>query len=371
MKIALCTPFKPLDHPTVSGDVTIARDLADALESFGHTLTPLPFFSAKKIYERPEVLADADRALDAMIEAARGADCWLTYGTYYKVPDIFGPDGSEELRLPYFIFQASYAVNRAQNPETRPGYMLNKRAMLRADHIFCNRVNDLRGCARILPDDRYSPVRPGLPDGLFGRDEAARKRLREIWGVGDSVVVTTAAMMRHGVKAEGVRWVVETCADLIRQGRDLRLVVAGDGPRRGEIEAMATKTLGGRVRFLGMVERSALAGVLSAGDLFAFPGLEESVGMVYLEAQRCGLPAVATDDEGAPHVIDHQRSGLITPVEKTAFTEAVGRLADDPVMRRAMGAQAMDYVQKEHMAAANYREMAQTMERIVKQRTTR
>lgn len=368
MKIAFCTPFKPIDHTSVSGDVTIGRDLFDALGELGHHVIRLPYFPAKRIYERTDELAAADKALDAMIEAARDADCWLTYGTYYKVPDIFGPDAVDELRLPYFIFQASYAVNRSQNAKTRPGYMLNKRAMLRADHIFCNRLNDLRGCAKLLPAEKYSEVKPGLPDGVFQRDEAARTRLRHAWDVGNSVVVTTAAMMRPGVKTEGLRWVIESCAELIQSGRDIRLVVAGDGPMRQEIEALAVAALGDRVTFLGMVDRTALAEVFSAGDLFAFPGLEESVGMVYLEAQRCGLPAVATDDEGAPNVIKHDTSGLITPVNKAAFTEAVGRLVDDAALRRTLGGLAELYVAQEHMATANYRDMVRIMERIVEQR---
>ena len=365
MKIALCTPFKPVNHPSVSGDVTIARDLLDTLARLGHEVVPVEYFPAKDICWKPGRWAGAVAALGTMIGQARGADCWLTYGSYYKVPDIFGPTAARRLGLPYFIFQASYARNRAKRVSTWPGYRLNKRAMLRADHIFCNRVNDVRGCARLLPEERYTYVKPGLPDGMFRRDETARSRLREAWGVGDTVVVMTAAMMRHGVKTEGLGWVIRTCGDLVSQGRDLRLIIAGDGPRRGEIESLARERLGERVRFLGMVARGDLAGVFSAGDIFAFPGLEESVGMVYLEAQQCGLPVVATDDEGAPHVIGHGRSGLITPVSESAFTEAVDRLLVDAGLRTALGRQAVEFVEGEHNAATNYRKMERIMERVI------
>ena len=107
---------------------------------------------------------------------------------------------SRRLGIPYFIFQASYAQKRGEHLATWPGYRLNRRAMLRADHVFLNRAADEEGCARLLPAHRFSLIRPGLPAGLFARDEAARARLRAEWGAGDAVVIATVAMMRPGVK---------------------------------------------------------------------------------------------------------------------------------------------------------------------------
>jgi len=365
VNIALCTPFKPLNHPRISGDVTIVRDLAAGLEGLGHTVTALPHHPARLIWQRPNLWPGALLALDRMVRAGRGADCWLTYGSYYKVPDVFGPDGARRLGIPYFIFQASYAQKRGERLATWPGYRLNRRAMLRADHVFLNRAVDEEGCAKLLPAHRYSMVRPGLPAGLFVRDAAARDRLRTEWAAGDAVVVATVAMMRPGVKVEGLRWAVETCAELIGRGRDLRLVVAGDGPCRTEVESLARERLGERVRFLGRMERAGLAGFFSAADLFAFPGLRESVGMAYLEAQACGLPVVATDDEGAPQVVAHERSGLICPADPAAFTAAVDRLVADADLRAGLAEQAPAYVRERHDLTANYRAMAETMQSIV------
>jgi glycosyltransferase involved in cell wall biosynthesis len=365
LKIAFCTPFKPVDHPRVSGDVTIARDLMATLRGLGHEVDPMPYFPAKELYWKPAQWPAAARAMEAMVEAGRGADCWLTCGSYYKVPDVFGPWAVDRLGIPYFLFQASYARNRAMRISSWPGYVLNKRAMERADHIFCNRVNDLSGCAKLLPPERYSSVRPGLADGLFARDEAGRARLRAEWGVGRSVVVVSAAMMRAGVKATGLEWTIRACAELVARGRDLRLVLMGDGPMGEALTGMARDALGDRLVLLGMVPRTELSAVFSAGDLFAFPGLKESVGMVYLEAQHCGLPVAATDDEGAPHVVSHEESGLISETSEAAFTEAVDRLVLDRELRVRLGTQAVTYVGRVHSASTNYLAMARTMERIV------
>ncbi|WP_419786554.1 glycosyltransferase family 4 protein [Pseudodesulfovibrio sp.] len=364
MNIALCTPFKPLDNPKVSGDVTIARDLAAGFEAMGHTVTVLPHFPARLIWRRPKLWPGALLALDRMVRAAKEADCWLTYGSYYKVPDVFGPTGARRLGIPYFIFQASYATKRAKRLATWPGYRINRRAMLRADHIFLNRAADEEGCAKLLPPQRFSMVRPGLPADSFSREPTARKRLRKEWKAGQSVVVATAAMMRPGVKEEGLRWVIESCAELAGRGQDLQLVIAGDGPCRTDIEALAEERLGKRVRFLGLVERNGLAEIFSASDIFAFPGLRESVGMVYLEAQACGLPVVATDDEGAPQVVAHGESGLICKANRAAFTNALQRLTADADLRAKLSRQAPDYIKRQHDLTANYRAMAETMQSI-------
>jgi glycosyltransferase involved in cell wall biosynthesis len=369
VKIALCTPFKPLDHTTVSGDVTIVRDLAAALRELGSEVIPLPHFSAKEIWKHPSRWLPARRALDRMVEAARGADLWLTYGSYYKVPDVFGPDGAARLDVPYCLVQASYAPKRGKKLATWPGFRLNRRAMLRADHLFCNRLNDLRGCSWLLPSDRYTHIRPGLPAGLLTRDEEGGRRLRESWNTGGAKVVATAAMMRAGVKAEGLRWVFRTCADLLSRRRDLFLAVAGDGPLRRELEGEAGELLGDRVIFTGMVRREKLGEFFAAADFFAFPGLKESVGMVYLEAQQCGLPVVATDDEGAPQVVAHDRTGLITGANLEAFTQGVDALVRDPGLCARLAKAAPGYVAEEHDARRNYDRMNEIMRLLVSRRT--
>jgi len=370
VKIALCTPFKPLDNPSVSGDVTIARDLLDTLHGLGHDVTALPYFPAKEIYRKPSLWPGGFLAVDRMAQAARGADCWLTFGSYYKVPDVFGPTATHRLNMPYFIVQASYAENRGKVMATWPGYMLNKRAMLRADHIFCNRKNDVRGCAKLLPESRYTAIQPGIPEGLLKQDTAAGAQLRTTWSTGDSVVIVTVAMMRAGVKEQGLRWLFDSCAELVAEGQDITLVVGGDGPRRADLEARAKKMLGKRVRFLGMVDRQELGTIFSAGDMFAFPGLKESLGMVYLEAQMCGLPVVATDDEGAPMVVAHGQTGLITRATHKDFTAGVRQMASNPALRNELAARCTAYIRDAHSTQNNYREMTHIMEDIVRNGAT-
>ena len=63
-------------------------------------------------------------------------------------------------------------------------------------------------------------------------------------------------------------------------------------------------SLGDRVLFAGRIDRDRMFELYSGADLFVFPGINESLGMVYLEAQSCGLPVVAYDNGGIPEVVE-------------------------------------------------------------------
>ena len=61
----------------------------------------------------------------------------------------------------------------------------------------------------------------------------------------------------------------------------------------------------------GRIARQDMVQYYSAADLFAFPGIGESLGMVYLEAQACGLPVVALDSPGVSQVVVGGQTGLL------------------------------------------------------------
>jgi glycosyltransferase involved in cell wall biosynthesis len=355
VRIALGTPFKPLDHPRISGDVTIARDLMDALTSMGEEVEPAPGPATTRIWERPEAWPALLRARRDLLRRRGGTDAWLTYHSYYKAPDLLGPLAARA-GLPYCIFSAAYAEKRGEQPENRPGFLLNRRALLAADHLFMNKRDDYETCSRLVPKERLTYVRPGIRVERFAPAPDAREGLRAGWGAagGGGMVAVCAAMLRAGVKVQGVEWTIRALGGLLREGLDVRLVLAGDGPARLELEALARVELPGRAVFLGAVPRERLREVYSAGDVFVFPGINEGLGMVYLEAQCCGLPCVAFDHMGAPEVVA-SGAGCITPsFEMEPFTGALRGLARHPERRRAMGEAARRFVLDNHDASRNY-----------------
>jgi len=367
MHILFYPPFKPLGHPNPSGDLVIATGLVDYLRRCGHAVTPVSRFRARWVYWQPWRWPSLlrERARIRRRHGGRGAALWLSYHTYYKAPDLLGPGLAAAMGCPYVVFQGIYSTKVRRNPRTWPGFILNRRSLRAARHVFTNRRADAHNLLRLLPAERVSYVPPGIYPGQFRFDPRARAEWRRRWGVGDVPVVLTAAMFRPGVKTRGLEWVICACGALSRRGLRLLLVIAGDGRQRPDLERLAARELPGNCRFIGKVPRDALYRVYSAGDLFVFPGFRESLGMVFLEAQSCGLPVVALDNGGIPEVVDHSRTGLLTPLaDFERFSAAVGRLLMHGEMRRQMGWAAADHVRRSHDLDVNYGRFEAELRRI-------
>ena len=367
MRIAFYAPFKPLGHAHPSGDRAIARGLYAFLTGRGHRVWPVSDLRARWIYWQPwrwpGVLRERRRALRLMQRLR--PDLWLTYHTYYKAPDLLGPRACRS-GVPYVVFQGIYSTKRKKRWRTWPGYLLNRRALCAAAHVFTNRREDWHNLRRIVPAGRLTHLVPGINPGDFRFDPAARNELRRQWQVGDGPVILSAAMFRPGVKADGLVWVIRACERLWRRGYPIRLVIAGDGQAGERLRSLADACLPGRVRFLGKVARGAMHRFYSAGDIFVFPGIRESLGMVYLEAQSCGLPVVAFDNGGVPEVVRDRESGILVPTFAfDAFTDAIERLVAAPDLRRQMGRRASCYVRQRHDLALNYDRLETVLQSLV------
>ena len=369
MRICFYAPFKPLGHPNPSGDLITARGLVGFFQRRGHTVWPASNLRSRWIYYKPWLwpqVIGAIRRISRRGHAYR-PQIWLTYHTYYKAPDVLGPVSARNLQIPYVIFQGMYATKRRRDWRTWPGFMLNRRALKCAQALFNNRRIDLTNLRRAVDPARLAYIRPGIELDRFYLNPQARQDLRRQWAVGDTPVILTAAMFRADVKTEGIRWVIHTCARLRHRNRRFMLVLAGDGKERQQLQRLAQRLLPDCHRFVGRIDRDALHHIYSAADLFVFPGIRESLGMVYLEAQACGLPVVAFDNGGIPEVVQQGVTGFLTPLKEPGpFTHAVDRLLTDSRRRRAMGQAACHYVTENHNLWQNYAQLEAALEALVK-----
>src|SRR5579864_1293672 len=97
------------------------------------------------------------------------------------------------------------------------------------------------------------------------------------------------------------------------------LVYAGDGPMRGELEALArTVGVSAQTRFLGFVNQSGLPQVYCASDLLVLPSEYEPFGVVVNEMMLCGHGAIVSDRVGAKFDLIRQ--------DETGFVYACGNI---------------------------------------------
>ncbi|OPZ58483.1 MAG: GDP-mannose-dependent alpha-(1-6)-phosphatidylinositol monomannoside mannosyltransferase [Deltaproteobacteria bacterium ADurb.Bin510] len=98
---------------------------------------------------------------------------------------------------------------------------------------------------------------------------------------------------------------------MLKRRPDTKLLLVGDGPDLAGLQARLGGLAG--VRFAGRVERGNLPQWYSAADLFVFPSVTDTFGLVVLEAQACGLPALVSDQGGPQEIILPGTSGFVLP----------------------------------------------------------
>jgi glycosyltransferase involved in cell wall biosynthesis len=133
----------------------------------------------------------------------------------------------------------------------------------------------------------------------------------------------------------------------VRQVVGGRLVIAGDGPERERLEAMA----GPGVMFAGRVSEEEKHRLLSAAWMLLHPASIEGWGIVVTEAAVRGTPAIGFSVPGLRDSIVHDETGLLVRTEGE-FASAWAALAIDDRRRLAMGQAARDRAKQLHWSAA-------------------
>jgi phosphatidylinositol alpha-1,6-mannosyltransferase len=190
--------------------------------------------------------------------------------------------------------------------------------------------------------------------------------VRKRHGVAGRPVVCCVSRL---VARKGQDRLIEALPAVKRIVPDAALLLVGGGPARASLERAARRIGVERdVAFAGEVPIDELAAHYAAGDVFAMPvrsryaGLEvEGLGLVYLEAQACGRPAIAGDSGGAPEAVVPGETGIVVPGAHThAIAGACARLLSEPPLRERMGRAARAFVEDAHRwddVAARYRTM--------------
>jgi L-malate glycosyltransferase len=134
---------------------------------------------------------------------------------------------------------------------------------------------------------------------------------------------------------KGIDVLLQAAKLLFAEDKSLRLVLAGDGPLRRELEEIAsTLKISGQTQFLGTQGEAEIAKLLRECELLVLPSREESFGIVLLEAMACKKPVVATAVGGIPEIVEHQKTGiLVDPENPEALAAGIRRVLSDGDLR--------------------------------------
>lgn len=159
--------------------------------------------------------------------------------------------------------------------------------------------------------------------------------------------------------------------DLLRaigQVPDVRLVIAGDGPQRGELQGLASQLGLTNVEFVGQVG-SAERDVLMARSRFTvLPSRAyETLGKAILESYAQGRAVVATDIGSRREFVRHGETGLLYRCGNVnELAQTITLLAANPAMAEEMGRAGREMVRKEHTPEKHYEKLSGLYEELIR-----
>lgn len=178
--------------------------------------------------------------------------------------------------------------------------------------------------------------------------------VRKRHGLGGRPVVACVSRL---VPRKGQDQIVRALPAVRRAVPDAAALLVGGGPVRDRLARLARERgVAESVVFAGEVPEDELPAHYAAGDAFAMPcrsrwaGLEvEGLGLVYLEAQACGRPAITGDSGGAPEAVVPGETGFVVPgTDRRALAAALIRVLGDPAEARRLGDAARRFVERSH-----------------------
>lgn len=243
------------------------------------------------------------------------------------------PDGVAALWLGKELGLPVVVTARGSDTSLLPQYRLPRRliegVIAGADALIAVSGGLRQGLLDLgAPADKVTVLRNGVDLDTF-RPTQDRDALRAELGLTGPTLLSVGLL----IPRKGHDRIIAALPDL----PGWTLLVAGEGPERAALLALATRLgVADRVRLLGPQPHAALARLYAAADALVLASLREGWANVLLEAMACGTPALAGPAWGSAEAISSPAAGLVLDdVTPAAIVAGVQRLAANPPDRAA------------------------------------
>lgn len=196
--------------------------------------------------------------------------------------------------------------------------------------------------------DKLASIPTGVDFEQFA-PKKTRAAVRAELGFGDSEWLILMVGVIRGVKRHDVA--LKAFARLYSQHPQARLVLAGEGPMRSDMEQLAAELgITAAVCFLG--HRDDVPDLMAAADCSLLTSRSEGVPQVVTQALGLGLPTVATAVGGVPELVIDGKTGLLAPSgDDAAVAAALARLIEAPALAQTLGQAARAHARSRYSLA--------------------
>ncbi len=343
IKILVATGLYP---PEIGGPATYARMLEEKLPAHQVEVAVLPFGSVRHL---PKVLRHIAFAYKVFMQSkdvdiifaldpiSVGLPSWLVCVLRRKVfmvrlgGDYAWEQGQQRFGLTEDL--DTYTGNQKKAPmpvkilAALQGFVVRRAKKIIVPSEYLKRIVTTWGVRESQLEVIYS--------ALFSLEVSDTKdALREQLGY-SGVVITSVGRL---VPWKGFEVLIDTIKMLRKKGREVTLVIAGDGPLNERLHQKIEKSgLQEYVRLVGRLSKDALGATIKASDVFVLNTAYEGLSHQLLEVMDLGVPVVTTDVGGNPEIIKDGVTGLMVPYNNMPeLAMAVERFIDNPEFKNRL-----------------------------------
>jgi len=139
-------------------------------------------------------------------------------------------------------------------------------------------------------------------------------------------------------KRKGIYTLIESFSEVVKTIPRCRLRIVGTGPEAASVSRYVnTFACRGQIDFIGSVPREKVVDHLRDCSVYCLPSYGEPYGMTVAEAMSCGVPVVATDAGGIPHMVPEGGGRLVRPGDAKQLASTLIEVLSDESLQRSMG----------------------------------
>lgn len=194
------------------------------------------------------------------------------------------------------------------------------------------------GTAQVLREYGYEGDLTIMPNGtdLWFPTQTDVRRAQEQYGLGDGPVLLYVGQQNW---KKNIRNIIEAIALYRRIRPDIRMVMVGQGPHADEIKAY-TQELGLSESFVftgQIMEREHIMELYARADLFLFPSLYDTAGLVVREAAAAGTPSLLVRGSCAAECVRDGENGFLCEDDPKSICDTIVRIMANETLRKRVG----------------------------------